>query len=235
VIGYRFNGKEVDEETGLAYYGARYYDNQLSMWLSVDPLAGKYPSYSPYVFTVNNPVKYIDPDGRWVPGVTDEGQVPNTSEEGDNMETLMSQYGVTKEQATEMMDYYYVGEGHTISGDRVKAATGGEIMKLQLKNASGDDMNHQLAFAFTLTDSREESEFNMNDYFAGIEETSNNSAQGTFNGFGTTQNPPQTTEVNWMGKKRTISFDYANKSDGRAQSLAIHFIHITLFQAQIVF
>ena len=37
MIGYRFNGKEVDEETGLAYYGARYYDNQLSMWLSVDP------------------------------------------------------------------------------------------------------------------------------------------------------------------------------------------------------
>lgn len=38
-VEYRFNGKELDQETGLAYYGARYYANQLSMWLSVDPLA----------------------------------------------------------------------------------------------------------------------------------------------------------------------------------------------------
>lgn len=60
---YRFNGKEFDEQTGLAYYGARYYDNQMSMWLSVDPLAEKYPHSSPYVFSGNNPLYYIDPDG----------------------------------------------------------------------------------------------------------------------------------------------------------------------------
>ena len=36
---YRFNGKEVDEETGNGYYGARYYDPKISVWLSVDPLA----------------------------------------------------------------------------------------------------------------------------------------------------------------------------------------------------
>jgi len=40
---YKFNGKELDEETGLYYYGARYYDPRVSLWLGVDPLAEKYP------------------------------------------------------------------------------------------------------------------------------------------------------------------------------------------------
>ncbi|WP_291151923.1 RHS repeat-associated core domain-containing protein [Flavobacterium sp. UBA7680] len=61
---YKFNGKELDEETGLYYYGARYYDPKVSIWYSVDPLAEKYPDYSPYVYCANNPVLYIDPDGR---------------------------------------------------------------------------------------------------------------------------------------------------------------------------
>lgn len=60
---YRFNGKETDEETGLAYYGARYYQNRLSIWLSVDALAEDFPSHSPYNFTMNNPIKLVDPDG----------------------------------------------------------------------------------------------------------------------------------------------------------------------------
>jgi RHS repeat-associated protein len=50
--------------TGLYYYGARYYDPGVSVWLSVDPLAHKYPSLSPYVYVANNPINAIDPDGR---------------------------------------------------------------------------------------------------------------------------------------------------------------------------
>lgn len=61
---YKFNAKEQDEETGLYYYGARYYDSKSSVWLSVDPLAEKYPNVSSYVYCDDNPVKYIDPDGR---------------------------------------------------------------------------------------------------------------------------------------------------------------------------
>ena len=40
---YKFNGKEYDEETGLYYYGARYYDPRLSMWYGTDPMQEKYP------------------------------------------------------------------------------------------------------------------------------------------------------------------------------------------------
>ncbi len=60
---YRFNGKELDKETGLAYYGARYYQNKFSIWLSVDRLAEKYPNSSPYVFSGNNPIMLMDPNG----------------------------------------------------------------------------------------------------------------------------------------------------------------------------
>jgi len=61
---YLFNGKEKDAETGLYYYGARYYDPKTSIWLSVDPMAEKYPGLSPYNYTLLNPVKLNDPDGR---------------------------------------------------------------------------------------------------------------------------------------------------------------------------
>ena len=63
-LPYRFNGKELDPETGNYYYGARYYNPVWSVWLGVDPLAHKYPSMSPFVFTGNNPIMLVDPDGR---------------------------------------------------------------------------------------------------------------------------------------------------------------------------
>jgi len=60
---YKFNGKELDPETGLYYYGARYYDPKISLWLSVDPLAEKYPGMSPYNYTAGNPVVFVDYNG----------------------------------------------------------------------------------------------------------------------------------------------------------------------------
>jgi RHS repeat-associated protein len=60
---YKFNAKEKDEETGLYYYGARYYTPDLSVWLSVDPMADKYPSTSPYAYVENNPIMFIDLNG----------------------------------------------------------------------------------------------------------------------------------------------------------------------------
>ena len=43
-----FTSKELDAETGLYYFGARYYDSWSGRWMSVDPLAKKYPGWSPY-------------------------------------------------------------------------------------------------------------------------------------------------------------------------------------------
>ena len=69
---YLFNAKEFDEETGLYYYGARYYDPHLSLWMSTDPMQEKYPWITSYCQTFNNPIRFIDPNG----------------EEGDNAPTL---------------------------------------------------------------------------------------------------------------------------------------------------
>lgn len=61
---WRFNGKEYDAETGNYYYGARYYDPSNSMaWLSVDPLASEAPDWTPYRFSFNNPINFVDPTG----------------------------------------------------------------------------------------------------------------------------------------------------------------------------
>ncbi|MFP3591794.1 RHS repeat-associated core domain-containing protein [Chryseobacterium sp. SIMBA_038] len=60
---YKYNGKEFDSQTGLYYYGARYYDPLKSLWLSVDPMVEKYPTISPYAYGANNPILFKDPNG----------------------------------------------------------------------------------------------------------------------------------------------------------------------------
>ena len=60
---YTFSAKERDSETGLSYFGSRYYSSDLSIWLSVDPMSDKYASLSPYVYCADNPVKLVDPNG----------------------------------------------------------------------------------------------------------------------------------------------------------------------------
>ena len=59
-----FAEKKRDSETGFSYFGARYYDSDLmTSWLSVDPMADKYPNISPYAYCAWNPIKLVDPDG----------------------------------------------------------------------------------------------------------------------------------------------------------------------------
>ena len=58
-----FTGKEQDAETGLDYFGARYYMPALGRWMAVDPHAGNDPAFSPYVYVLNNPNALVDPVG----------------------------------------------------------------------------------------------------------------------------------------------------------------------------
>ena len=64
-IRFKFTGKERDSKTGFDYFGARYYSSDISVWLSVDPLASNAPSWSPYNYVWGNPINNIDKDGRW--------------------------------------------------------------------------------------------------------------------------------------------------------------------------
>ena len=55
-----FTGKERDDEIALNYFGARYLDPMLGMWISMDP---KRQHFAPYTYGANNPIVLLDPDG----------------------------------------------------------------------------------------------------------------------------------------------------------------------------
>ena len=60
---YRYCGKERDDETGLYYYGARYYAAWIGRFISIDPLAEKFPQLTPYNYAGNKPITYKDLHG----------------------------------------------------------------------------------------------------------------------------------------------------------------------------
>ena len=80
---FTFSAKERDSETGLSYFGSRYYSSDLSIWLSVDPMSDKYASLSPYVYCANNPVKLVDPNGEELK-LALRGQYDNTDNQDNN-------------------------------------------------------------------------------------------------------------------------------------------------------
>jgi RHS repeat-associated protein len=91
---YRFNSKEKDAETGLHYYGARYYHSRLSVWMSVDPLV--HVTLEPYIFSGNNPVMFVDPDGRQIdPSVAQEWS--------DNKSQIQSKVNELRTQGVELI------------------------------------------------------------------------------------------------------------------------------------
>ena len=71
---YKYNGKELDEKTGLYYYGARYYHSTIGRWVSADPLYLVDPSrqlsnpqaLNLYSYVENNPIIYMDPLGHQI-------------------------------------------------------------------------------------------------------------------------------------------------------------------------
>ncbi len=141
----KFTGKEVDDDTGLYYYGARYYNPAIARFVSVDPVSRDVGSaalftnpqrFNTYSYALNNPVKYTDPDGRaaetaWDAAVTtyDAGVlVKNVAES--------SYYGA-------MFTYYYY------KGDMEKAAYYGSLNEQNVEEAKSAAVDVSLDAAAT--------------------------------------------------------------------------------------
>ena len=94
-------GKELDAETGYGYFGARYYDATLmTSWTAVDPMSDKYPNISPYAYCAWNPVKLVDPDGR---------DVEIIKNDGDKTITIRSNFYYNKAQLGAEADVFLAG------------------------------------------------------------------------------------------------------------------------------
>ena len=94
-----FNAKELDNETGLYYYGARYLDPTGAMWLSVDPMWKNRPGISPFNYCLSNPIKMIDPDGMW----EQDADGNWIAQKNDNAYTLAKALNVNPSDAIQMM------------------------------------------------------------------------------------------------------------------------------------
>ncbi|MDR2206282.1 MAG: RHS repeat-associated core domain-containing protein [Flavobacteriaceae bacterium] len=120
---YKYNGKELDESTGLYYYGARYYDPRTSIWLSVDPLAEQTPAYNPYAYTFNNPMRFIDPTGmmgedskgsppKWWTKITNWfSNLLGGDEKGAQIKTVLPGAEVSKKNRVFVGHVVYLGNG----------------------------------------------------------------------------------------------------------------------------
>ena len=147
-----FTGKELDEETGYGYFGARYYDPTiLTSWTAVDPMADKYPSLSPYNYCAWNPIKLVDPDGReWDPASEEI-----VSEYKKGLETKLTEISDSR-QRKEICDALKELDGLSQS-DQIYHVGIGEVKTPNSKGEIGWDAEHSrvsitLDFDYQLSD-----------------------------------------------------------------------------------
>jgi hypothetical protein len=139
-------------------------------------VVGEAPGWTPYRYGYNNPVRYADLTGLseedWIPEIDDAGKVSYKAEANDSAKTLSSQYGISQEKAeeiTETKGSEEIKEGTKISGKKVEAVTGSEVLKLDLNSKKGKSQQRRFDhFMFASDHSKNQGAwgFLTTDYFS---------------------------------------------------------------------
>lgn len=121
-----FSGKQLDVESGLNYFGARYYNPEIGRFNSNDRFSFKYPSLNPYQYAANNPLRYIDFNG-------DDVEVANPQNEKEKIEYKKGKL-------------YWKGSDKEYDGDAKRKGTGffSKVVKFfagEYKGFVGDSYN----------------------------------------------------------------------------------------------
>ena len=146
---YQFTGYEKDQETGLHYAEARYYDSWLSIFNSTDPMWYKYPHLSPYAYCANNPLMYVDPSGMVIDttGLSQQGQQDYIH----NINLLRNSpiFDAYYEHLEKSNNVYYIKEGDGYGGsgsfnestNEVFSINDPEVLAQELFHAFQTDLN----------------------------------------------------------------------------------------------
>ena len=138
---WKYSGKEYDHRDGLDLYdyGARLYDPAAVRWTSPDPLCERHYHISPYAFCNNNPIKYVDPDGRdGVLIIDKENQVI----------TVKANYYVETARRESKVDRY-VSQYSPESVSQMNATVSRDLNKLGLKVSEGKYKGYSISFDLT--------------------------------------------------------------------------------------
>ena len=139
---YTYNGKEKQLETGWLDYGVRMYQPEIARWSAIDPAADLMQEWSPYNYTYNNPLKYIDPDGAIPWPIKKKYKTYNRkSSPDDYFGNPRTGQGYSDDYTHKGVDLNFDGGGDTDKGAPVLATHSGKVVEVRKfkdhKNSAG--------------------------------------------------------------------------------------------------
>ena len=139
--GYRyfFNGQKADNEVlgdmALHAFEYRMHDTRIGRFWSVDPMASKYPSLSPYVYCANNPVKLVDPNGEEIYEFDESGKFLRVSGEKGSAD----QIAIRKSDGSVVLSKEYKNGTFRLGQKDFVSQESGKTVEVQLLNITGDE------------------------------------------------------------------------------------------------